>query len=118
MEPFLEALKKRVLVGDGAYGTLLNARGLLASGGVGPVLNLAKPNFVQSAHQEYIDAGSDVIETNTFGADPLALASAEASASSYEVCKAGADLARAVAQDSAYVIGAMGPPVSLQCQAQ
>lgn len=109
MGPFLEALKHKVLVGDGAYGTLLSARGLIAAGGVGPVLNLVKPNFVQSAHQEYLDAGADVIETNTFGADPLALASADTTAESYEVCKAGAGIARAAARDNAYVLGAIGP---------
>jgi len=109
MEPFLEALKKKVLVGDGAYGTLLASRGLVAGGGVGPVLNLAKPNFVLAAHQEYLDAGADVIETNTFGADPMALASAEANVGSYDVCKAGAQLARQAAGGRAYVLGAMGP---------
>ena len=109
MEPFLEALKHRVLVGDGAYGTLLASRGLVIGGGVGPILNVAKPNFVLSAHQEYLDAGADVIETNTFGADPLALASAEAKASSHEVCRAGAALARQAANGKAYVLGAIGP---------
>ena len=73
MEPFLDALKKRVLVGDGAYGTLLSRRGLLAGGHIGPVLNLMKPGFVQALHQEYIAAGADVIETNTFGADRASL---------------------------------------------
>lgn len=109
MEPFLEALKHRVLVGDGAYGTLLASRGLVVGGGVGPVLNIAKPNFVLAAHQEYLDAGSEVIETNTFGADPLALASAEANADSFDICKAGAELARQAAADKAYVVGAIGP---------
>ncbi len=109
MVPILEAMKQRVLVGDGAYGTLLSARGLVASGGVGPVLNLAKPAFVQAAHQEYLDAGSDVIETNTFGADRLALAAAESKASSYDVCLAGAKLAKAAAAGRAYVLGAVSP---------
>lgn len=109
MEPFLEALKKKVLVGDGAYGTLLASRGLVAGGGVGPVLNIAKPNFVLSAHQEYLAAGSDVIETNTFGADRLALAAAEANVTSHDVCKAGAELAKQAANGKAYVIGAIGP---------
>ncbi|MBZ0136364.1 MAG: bifunctional homocysteine S-methyltransferase/methylenetetrahydrofolate reductase [Planctomycetes bacterium] len=107
MKPFLEALKNKVLVGDGAYGTLLAARGLVAGGG--PVLNVAKPNFVLSAHQEYLSAGADVIETNTFGADRLALASAEADVTSYDVCKAGARLARQAANGKAYVLGAIGP---------
>jgi methionine synthase / methylenetetrahydrofolate reductase(NADPH) len=109
MEPFLEALKKKVLVGDGAYGTLLASRGLVSGGGVGPVLNLAKPGFVLSAHQEYLSAGADVIETNTFGADRLALAAAEATVTSFDVCKAGAELARQAANGNAYVVGAIGP---------
>jgi homocysteine S-methyltransferase len=109
MQPFLEALKSRVLVGDGAYGTLLASRGLVAGGGIGPVLNIAKPNFVIAAHQEYLDAGSDVIETNTFGADRMALAAAEANVTSHDVCKAGAELARQAAGERGYVIGAIGP---------
>ncbi len=109
MQPFLEALKSRVLIGDGAYGTLLASRGLVASGGVGPVLNLAKPAFVQSAHQEYLDAGSEVIETNTFGADRLALAAAEVNATPADICKAGVKLALAAANGKAYVLGAVAP---------
>jgi homocysteine S-methyltransferase len=76
---------------------------------VGPVLNVAKPNFVLAAHQEYIDAGSDVIETNTFGADRLALAAADVDLKPEEVCRAGAQLARQVAGDTAYVLGSIGP---------
>lgn len=109
MQPLLEALQQRVLVGDGAYGTLLASRGLVAGGGVGPVLNLVKPKFVQSAHQEYLDAGAEVIETNTFAADELALAAAEVNATSAEVCRAGAKLARAVAGTRAWVLGAVAP---------
>lgn len=107
MQPLLEALQQRVLVGDGAYGTLLASRGLVA--GVGPVLNLVKPKFVQSAHEEYLAAGAEVIETNTFAADELALAAAEVSATSAEVCRAGAQLARAAAGSKAWVLGAIAP---------
>ncbi|MCF6229159.1 MAG: homocysteine S-methyltransferase family protein, partial [Planctomycetes bacterium] len=109
MKPLLEALKSKVLIGDGAYGTLLSGRGLLASGGIGPLLNVTKPAFVQAAHREYIEAGADCIETNTFGADKLALAAADSTASAYEICKAGAEVARKAAKDQAYVLGAIGP---------
>ncbi|MDC1142137.1 homocysteine S-methyltransferase family protein, partial [Planctomycetota bacterium] len=109
MIALLEALKTRVLIGDGAYGTLLSGRGLLASGGIGPLLNVTKPAFVRAAHREYIDAGSDCIETNTFGADKLALAAADSTASSYDICKAGAEIAREAAEDQAYVLGSIGP---------
>lgn len=109
MKPFIDTLKQRVLVGDGAYGTLLAGRGLVAGGGVGPLLNLVKPAFVQAAHQEYLDAGAEVIETNTFAADRLALAAAESTATSRDVCLAGAKLARAAAGDKAYVLGSVAP---------
>ncbi|MHC4840126.1 MAG: bifunctional homocysteine S-methyltransferase/methylenetetrahydrofolate reductase [Planctomycetota bacterium] len=109
MIPLLEALESRVLIGDGAYGTLLSGRGLLTAGGIGPLLNITKPAFVQAAHREYIDAGADCIETNTFGADKLALAAADSTASSYDVCKAGAEVARKAASDKAYVLGSIGP---------
>jgi len=108
-EPILEALKTRVLIGDGAYGTLFARRGLLASGHVGAVLNLAKPGFVQAAHAEYIAAGSDAVETNTFGADRLTLAAADVTASPTEICRAGAKLARAAAGPDRYVLGAIAP---------
>lgn len=56
MEPLLEALKKRVLIGDGAYGTLFSRRGLTSPGLVSPLLNLAKPGFVRAIHEEYLRA--------------------------------------------------------------
>lgn len=108
-EPFLDALKRRVLIGDGAYGTLFARRGLLAHGHIGVVLNLLKPGFVQAAHGEYIAAGSEVIETNTFGADRFTLAAADVTATPTEVCRAGAQLAREAAGESAYVLGTIGP---------
>jgi len=108
-EPFVEALKRRVLIGDGAYGTLFARRGLLAHGHIGPVLNLLKPGFVQAAHGEYISAGSEVIETNTFGADRFTLAAADVTATPTEICRAGARLAREAAGESAYVLGTIAP---------
>ncbi|MBK9975484.1 MAG: bifunctional homocysteine S-methyltransferase/methylenetetrahydrofolate reductase [Planctomycetes bacterium] len=108
-EPFLDALKHRVLVGDGAYGTLFARRGLLAAGHIGPVLNLLKPGFVQAAHAEYIAAGTEVVETNTFGADRLTLAAADITATPTEICRAGARLAREAAGDNLWVLGTIAP---------
>ncbi|MCC6464627.1 MAG: bifunctional homocysteine S-methyltransferase/methylenetetrahydrofolate reductase [Planctomycetes bacterium] len=109
MEPFVDALKKRVLIGDGAYGTLMARRGLLMPGLVGPALNLSRPAFVAALHQEYLKAGADVIETNTFGSDRLTLAAAEINLSPADICRAGAKLAREAAGNRAYVLGAVGP---------
>jgi methionine synthase / methylenetetrahydrofolate reductase(NADPH) len=109
MEPLLDALKSRVLVGDGAYGTLLSSRGLIAGGGVGPALNVTRPAFVAAAHREYLEAGAEVIETNTFAADNHALAAADVEATTRDVCLAGARIAREVAGTRAYVLGVIAP---------
>lgn len=108
-EDFLTALQNRVLIGDGAYGTLLSRRGLLAGGNIGPVLNVTKPAFVKAAHDEYIAAGADVLETNTFGADPQSLNVADFGDRCHDVCRAGAELARESAGENRWVLGAVGP---------
>ncbi|MCC6573721.1 MAG: bifunctional homocysteine S-methyltransferase/methylenetetrahydrofolate reductase [Planctomycetes bacterium] len=109
MNAFLDALKSRVLVGDGAYGTLFSRRGLLAAGHMGAALNLAKPGFVKAIHEEYLRAGAEVIETNTFGASRHALEAANLGDRVVEVCRAGAKIARDAAAGKAYVLGAIGP---------
>ena len=64
--PFMQAVRERVLVLDGAMGTMLQERGLKA--GQSPEeLNLTAPEIVAGVHQAYLDAGADIIVTNTFG---------------------------------------------------
>lgn len=109
MEPLLEALKKRVLVGDGAYGTLFSRRGLTSPGLVSPLLNLAKPGFVRAIHEEYLRAGSEVLETNTFGASRPVLEAAGVGDKAREVWRAGARIAREAAAQKAYVLGSVAP---------
>ncbi len=109
MEPFLDALKSRVLVGDGAYGTMLSRRGLLAAGHMGAALNLAKPGFIKAIHEEYLRAGAEVLETNTFGAGRRDLEDAGLGDRVVEVCRAGAALAREAAAGKAWVAGSVGP---------
>ena len=61
----------RVLVGDGAMGTMLQASGL-TDGGAPELWNVTHPDRVQAVYQAYVDAGSNLIETNTFGGSPRA----------------------------------------------
>src|SRR5688572_19807230 len=70
---FTEALASRVLVCDGAMGTMLYAKGIFLNRSFDE-LNLTQPDFVAEVHQSYVRAGADVIETNTFGANRVKLA--------------------------------------------
>ena len=73
MPPFLEELAARVLVSDGAMGTMLYAKGVFVNRSFDE-LNLAQPDLVADVHRAYLDAGAEVLETNTFGANRLRLA--------------------------------------------
>jgi methionine synthase I (cobalamin-dependent) len=74
MKPFLDALAERVLVCDGAMGTMLYAKGVFINKSF-DALNLTQPDLVAEVHQEYVRAGADIVETNTFGANRIKLAS-------------------------------------------
>ena len=80
-----------VLLLDGAMGTVLQQRGLPA-GGVPELLNLTRPDLLRSIHQEYLEAGSQVVYTNTFGANRLKLSRTDRSVA--EVVSAGVRIAR------------------------
>jgi homocysteine S-methyltransferase len=67
MSDFLSALENRVLVCDGAMGTMLYSKGIFISRCFDE-LNLSNPQLVREVHTDYIKAGVDIIETNTFGA--------------------------------------------------
>lgn len=67
----LEALKSKVLTADGAMGTLLYSYGL---DNCHEEMNLVKPDVIEKIHREYIAAGADVIQTNTYGANAIKLA--------------------------------------------
>src|SRR3954465_11621299 len=70
---FLERLQEGVVVCDGAMGTMLYSRGVFVNRCFDE-LNLSSPAMVRAVHEEYLDAGADVVETNTFGAHRLKLA--------------------------------------------
>ena len=108
MQPFIEALDDRVLVCDGAVGTMLYAKGIFINKSF-DALNLSSPQLVGEVHQEYLRAGADVIETNTFGANRMKLGSFGLGDKLHAINLEGARIARGAAQDRAYVAGSIGP---------
>lgn len=108
MIPFLDALASRVLVCDGAMGTMLYGKGVFINRCF-ESLNLSQPGLVSEVHREYLAAGADVIETNTFGASRLKLRAFGLGDQVHAINLAGARLAREAAGDRAYVAGAIGP---------
>jgi methionine synthase I (cobalamin-dependent) len=93
---------------DGAWGTQLQARGL-ALGEVPDLWNLSHPERVAAVAQAYVDAGSQVILTNTFGANRIRLAEAGAGDRVAELNRAGAELSRRAANGKARVFASIGP---------
>ena len=108
MVPFLDALRDRVLVCDGAMGTMLYSRGVFINKSF-DAMNLTQAPLVEAVHQEYVLAGADILETNTFGANRIKLASFGLADKLREINVAGAQIARRAAGDRAYVAGAFGP---------
>ncbi len=103
---FLSALHERILIADGAMGTLLAERGF----GELPysVANLRAPDLVRKIHEEYSNAGAEVIETNTFWSNRFRLEEHRRHESTKDICLAGARLARESAPH-AFILGAIGP---------
>ena len=106
--PFLQELDQRVLVCDGAMGTMLYARGIFLNRSFDE-LNLTQPDLVAEVHQAYARAGADVIETNTFGANRVKLGAFGLADRVHTINAQGAKIARHAARDHAYVAGAIGP---------
>ncbi|WP_310550411.1 methionine synthase [Paenibacillus glufosinatiresistens] len=117
-----EALRQRILILDGAMGTMIQQVPLAGSDfggddleGCNEMLVLTRPDVIQDIHEQYLEAGADLIETNTFGATSVVLAEYDIPERAREINLAAAALARAAADryDTAdkprYVIGAMGP---------
>jgi methionine synthase / methylenetetrahydrofolate reductase(NADPH) len=106
--PFLEAIDQRVLVCDGAMGTMLYAKGIFLNRSFDE-LNVTKPELVAEVHQAYVRAGADVIETNTFGANRIKLGAFGLAGDVHAINSQGVRIARQAARDGVYVAGAIGP---------
>ncbi|MGW4062542.1 methionine synthase [Amycolatopsis sp. NPDC004747] len=122
--PFLDALRTRVLVADGAMGTALQAHDLSLDDfggleGCNEVLNVTRPDVVRSVHRGYLEAGADAVETNTFGANFANFAEYGITGRIFELAEAGARLARETADEFStpdrprFVLGSVGPGTKL-----
>ena len=105
---FLERLQDGVVVGDGAMGTMLYARGVFVNRCFDE-LNLSNPALVRSVHEEYLEAGADIVETNTFGAHRFKLGPHGFDQQVRKINREGARLAREAAQGRGLVAGSVGP---------
>ena len=105
---FREALENRVLVADGAMGTALYAKGIFFNRCYDE-LNLSLPALVRDVHQEFIRAGAEILETNTFGANRKRLGAFGFAEKLRAINQAGVRIAREAARDQAFVAGAVGP---------
>ncbi|MFE3881973.1 methionine synthase [Streptomyces lydicus] len=120
-----EALASRVVVADGAMGTMLQAQDPSMEDfqqleGCNEILNITRPDIVRSVHEEYFAVGVDCVETNTFGANFAALAEYDIPERVFELSESGARIAREVADEftastgqQRYVLGSMGPGTKL-----
>ncbi|MCC8409483.1 methionine synthase [Mucilaginibacter sp. UR6-1] len=126
-----EELKKRILVIDGAMGTMIQRYQLTEADfrgerfaahpsdlkGNNDLLNLTRPDIIKAIHAEYLDAGADIIETNTFSTQHISLADYHMEELAYEMSYEGARIAREVADEynkktpgkPRFVAGAVGP---------
>lgn len=98
----------RVHLLDGAMGTVLYSRGVFVNVCYDE-LSVARPELVQAVHQEYVSAGAEILETNTFGANPVKLSSYGLEDRTEELNREAARLARRAAGGRALVAGAIGP---------
>lgn len=108
MKTFRERLGKEIIIFDGGVGTYLYEKGIFINTCFDE-LNLINPDIVSEVHRDYVNAGADVIETNTFGATRFKLAPHGLEKKVYEINLKGAQLARKVGQDKTLVAGSVGP---------
>lgn len=108
-KPLAEAIAGGPLLVDGAMGSLLYERGVLHTRSYDE-LNLQQPELVRAIHRDYVTAGAELIETNTFGANRMALARHGLVDQAADINRAGVELARSACGDrQVYVAGAVGP---------
>jgi methionine synthase I (cobalamin-dependent)/5,10-methylenetetrahydrofolate reductase len=107
-QSFLERLDQGVVIFDGAMGTMLYARGVFVNRCFDE-LNLSNPALVRSIHEEYLAAGAEVVETNTFGAHRFKLGPHGLAPQVRKINREGARIAREAAAGRGLVAGSVGP---------
>ena len=125
MSDLRKILDERVLVLDGAMGTQIHDADLdlekdfLGLENCSEIVNVTRPDVIQTIHERYFEAGSDAVETNTFGASTLTLAEFDLQDRCFEINKSAAEVARAAADKYStpdkprFVFGSMGPGTKL-----
>lgn len=106
--PLLDVLRERVVLSDGAMGTMLYTSGIYINQSFDG-LNLSRPNLVAEIHRQYLAAGAEVLTTNTFSSNRVKLGPHGLGQRVRDVVAAGVKIAREVAEDNAWVIGSIGP---------
>jgi homocysteine S-methyltransferase len=108
MGDFRERLHREVLVFDGGVGTYLYEKGIFINTCFDE-LNLTNPDLVAQVHRDYVLAGADVVETNTFGANRFKLTPHGLESRTAEINRRGAEIARSAAGGKVFVAGSVGP---------
>ena len=119
---YVQAVRERVVIFDGATGTTLQRAGLTADDfggadleGCNELLNVTRPDVIETFHDSFLSVGVDVVETNTFGAFGVPLAEYGIADRTYELSKAGAEIAKRIALDHStpdrprWAAGSIGP---------
>ncbi len=105
---FREQLSHRILVADGAMGTMLYSRGIFINRCFDE-LNLSSPDLVRQVHRDYADAGAEILETNTYGGNRARLSGFGLAEKLQAINAAGVRLAREASRGGPFVAGAIGP---------
>ncbi len=105
---FREQVSRRILVADGAMGTMLYGHGVFINRCFDE-LSLSAPDLVSRIHRAYVDAGAEILETNTFGANRARLSAFGLADKLQAINEAGVRLAREASQGGPFVAGCMGP---------
>ncbi|HSM84863.1 MAG TPA: methionine synthase [Candidatus Limnocylindrales bacterium] len=124
MKSFLDTIRERVVIYDGAMGTQIQQRNpsiddFWGKEGCNELLVLSRPEIIQDIHAAYYKAGADVVETNTFGATSIVLGEYDLQDKVHEINKRAAEIAREVARDFStpekprFVAGSIGPTTKL-----
>src|SRR5690348_17042615 len=124
MKPFLDTVRERVVIYDGAMGTQIQQRNpslddFWGKENCSEVLVLSRPDIIKDIHAAYFKAGADVVETNTFGASSIVLGEFDLADKVHEINKRAVEIAREVAADFTtparprYVAGSIGPGTKL-----
>src|SRR5919197_1428749 len=108
MKDFRSELEHRILICDGAMGTMLYSKGIFISRCFDE-LNISNPELVREVHLDYIKAGADIIETNTFGANRTKLMTHGLADQIRDINIQGARIAQEAAGEAVFVAGALGP---------